>query len=183
MDDANRPVVAYVSESYGPHDHRFLTAIRTIGKEVWHIRTNALIAETEDRPTPVGEARTRCITRRAFASRVAELQKVITDIAPDIVHAGPLQSVTFPVVLATDVPVVAASWGSDLLGAAVEDPVWRDVAAFSLSRARAFLADCFATVGAASRLGYRGPSARIPWGVDVGRFSPGGARPSWTGRS
>jgi glycosyltransferase involved in cell wall biosynthesis len=110
-----------------------------------------------------------------LGGRVDALRATLAEIKPDVVHAGPLQRVTFPVVLATDLPVVAASWGSDLLRAAAEDPVWRDVAAFSLSRAQGFLGDCATVFDAARELGYRGPHAHIPWGIDVSQFCPDGA--------
>jgi glycosyltransferase involved in cell wall biosynthesis len=123
----------------------------------------------------VGDARTRFLPSGELGERVDALRAALAEIRPDVVHAGPLQRITFPVVLATDLPVVAASWGSDLLRAAVEDPVWRDVAAFSLSRVKGFLSDCAAVFHVARELGYRGPHARFPWGIDVSQFRPDGA--------
>lgn len=176
MDDARSLTVAYVSESYGPHDHRFLTAARSVAGAVWHLRLDPHAPTKEERPSPVGDAHTRLIVSGDLGARVDALRVAFKEIKPDVVHAGPLQRVTFPVVLATDVPVLAASWGSDLLGGAAEDPVWRDVAAFSLSRARGFLGDCAAVFDVARELGYRGPHARVPWGIDVSQFCPDGAR-------
>lgn len=175
MDEARSLRVAYASESYGPHDYRFLSAAQSVVGEVWHLRLDPSVPPGDGRPTPVGNDRTRQIPVAELGQRVDALQAVLAEIKPDIVHAGPLQRVAFPVVLATDIPVVAASWGSDLLRAAAEDAVWRDVAAFSLSRARGFLSDCDAVFNVARELGYRGPHARIPWGIDVSRFRPDGA--------
>jgi len=143
---------------------------------VWHVQLNPTAPQKEERLTPVGDAHTRLLPSGEFGERVDALRAILAEIEPDVVHAGPLQRVTFPVLLATDVPVVAASWGSDLLGAAGEDPVWRDVATFSLARAQGFLGDCAAVFDVARELGYRGPHARIPWGIDVSQFCPGGAR-------
>lgn len=174
MDDACSLTIAYVSESYGPHDHRFLAAARNIAKDVWHVRLDPSAPVTDERPTPVGNERTRFISSKDFSSRIDSLRSVLLEITPDVVHAGPLQRVTFPVVLATEAPVLAASWGSDLLWSGSRDPVSRDVAAFVLSRASAFLGDCHAVLEAASELGYRGPHATIPWGIDVAHFCPDG---------
>ena len=174
MDDARSLRVAYVSESYGPHDHRFLSAAQSVARDVWHLRMEPTVPPQEERPTPVGDAHTRLVPSGELGERVSALRAAFAEIEPDVVHAGPLQRVTFPVVLATKAPVVAASWGWDLLRAAVEDPVWRDVAAFSLSRAQGFLGDCAAVFDVARELGYRGPHARIPWGVDASQFCPNG---------
>lgn len=174
MDDARSLRVAYASESYGPHDHRFLSAARSVTADVWHLRLDPSAPSHETRPTPVGQGRTWQIPSGELGDRIDALRTAFDKIKPDVVHAGPLQRVTFPVVLATDLPVVAASWGSDLLRAAVEDPVWRDVAAYSLSRARGFLSDCATVFNAARELGYRGPHACVPWGIDVSHFRPDG---------
>ncbi len=131
---------------------------------------------TEEQPTPAGESQTRLLPTGEFGQRIKALRAVLAEIKPHVIHTGPLQRVTFLTVLATDLPVVAASWGSDLLFEAANDPVWRDVAAFSLSRARGFLADCATVFEAACQLGYRGPHACIPWGIDVSQFCPKGAR-------
>lgn len=175
MDDARSLRVAYVSESYGPHDHRFLTAAKSVARDVWHLRMDPTVPIKEERPTPVGDMHTRLLPSGELGGRVDALRAALAEIRPDVVHAGPLQRITFPAVLATDLPVVAASWGSDLLRAAAEDPVWRDVAAFSLSRAKGFLSDCAAVFDVARELGYRGPHARVPWGIDVSQFRPDGA--------
>ena len=176
MDDARWLRVAYVSESYGPHDYRLLSVAKSVATEVWHLRMDATVPSSEERPSPVGDTRTRLLPSGELTERLDALRTLLDEIKPDVVHAGPLQRVTFPVVLATDLPVVAASWGSDLLRAAAKDRVWRDVAAFALSRASGFLGDCEAVFDVARELGYRGPHARVPWGIDVSRFHPDGAR-------
>jgi len=175
VDDARSLRVAYVSESYGPHDHRFLTAAQSVAGDVWHVRLDPTAPLKEGRPTPVGDSHTKIVPPGELGQRVNALRSALAEINPDVVHAGPLQRVTFPVVLATDVPVLAASWGSDLLQAAAEDPVWRDVAAFSLSRSQGFLGDCAAVFDVARELGYRGPQGRIPWGIEIAQFCPDGA--------
>ena len=172
MDDAGSLRVAYVSESYGPHDYRFLSAAKSIAADVWHVRLDPSVPAQDVRPTPVGDHKTRRIVQGELGSRVDALRAVLAEIQPDVIHAGPLQRVTFPVVLATEVPVLAASWGSDLLRSAVEDPVWRDVAAFSLTHAAGFLGDCAAVFDLACDLGFDGPHACIPWGIDVSQFRP-----------
>ena len=106
MDDARSLRVVYASESYGPHDHRFLTAAHSVAGEVWHVRLDPAAPPQEERPTPVGEGRTRHIPSGELGERVDALHAAFAEIEPDVVHAGPLQRVTFPVVLATDLPVV-----------------------------------------------------------------------------
>jgi hypothetical protein len=141
LDNARKIRVAYVSESYGPHDHRFLTAAKEVAGDVWHIQIDSTSRVKEKRPSPVGASRTRLIPPYEMGERISAIRGAIEEIRPDIVHAGPLQRVTFPVLFATKVPVVAASWGSDLAQSAVNDPVWRDVASLCLLRAKGFLCD------------------------------------------
>jgi glycosyltransferase involved in cell wall biosynthesis len=92
------------------------------------------------------------------------------------VHAGPIQQGAFLSALTGYKPLIAMSWGSDLLvDAARGAGKW--VAKYTLSRSNVLICDCQTVSDAAQQLGM--PAERIvtfPWGVDLDHFMPGGDR-------
>jgi glycosyltransferase involved in cell wall biosynthesis len=97
---------------------------------------------------------------------------LLADIRPDLVHAGPIQIGALLTALARFRPLVAMSWGSDLLRDGARG-IGRVAAGYALRRCEALVCDCQTVRAAALRLGV--PAERIvvfPWGVDLAHFSP-----------
>jgi glycosyltransferase involved in cell wall biosynthesis len=171
--------VLYLTRSYTPHDHRFLSALAEAGHRVSYLRLEAGKREQESRPLPggiqaLGWDRPRGSMRWWHVpARTRELRLVVARVRPDVVHAGPVQQGGFLAGLADAHPLVTMSWGSDLLRQARIGP-GRWVAAHALRRSEVLVCDCQAVRRAAVSLGM--PPDRIvvfPWGVDLKHFSPG----------
>lgn len=88
--------------------------------------------------------------------------------APDVVLAGPLPHVAEIALATCDAPVVAVSWGSDLLRDVPADPTCAARVAAVLARADAVIVDSRAGERAALALGADpGALHRFPWGIDL----------------
>jgi len=92
---------------------------------------------------------------------------------PTIIHAGPLTTVAHAVSESTQTPVVAMSWGFDLLRDVENDVQAASKARETINRVSAVHVDCRAGTNAAVRLGARPNQVHcIPWGVDLNQFHP-----------
>jgi len=172
--------ILYFSRHYTPHDHRFLSAISGGGNEVFFLRLESSARESENRPLPPGVRAVPWGGGRApahwssYPRLLAGLKKVLRDIQPDLVHAGPVHSVAFLAALSGFQPLVTMSWGSDLLLDAQRSSFLRGITRFVFRRSSVLLADCFAVRDRALQFGF--PVGRVvvfPWGVDLDHFSPG----------
>jgi glycosyltransferase involved in cell wall biosynthesis len=170
--------VVYLSRGYTPHDHRFLSALVQSGQEVFSLRLEPADG-SEARPLPprVREIEWRGGKRPfslvAVPGMVRDLRRVVKDLRPDLIHAGPIQRGAGLAAWSGFRPIVAMSWGSDLLREAASGAGWV-AARYALRRAGALACDCQAVHDAAIRLGM--PEGRIvvfPWGVDLEHFCPG----------
>jgi L-malate glycosyltransferase len=135
---------------------------------------------TEDRPVPAG---VREVVWRGKNYKVhwydwpglrQDLHRVMQEILPDVVHAGPVQSSAFLTALTGFKPLVTMSWGSDLLVEADKSRLMRYISHFTLRRSEVLIADCQVVSDKAQTLGF--PADRIvqfPWGVDLNTFKPG----------
>lgn len=104
-----------------------------------------------------------------------KFKSVIDDLQPDIVHAGPIQTVAMLPVLAGFHPLLSMSWGFDLLEDMDRDFIWKTATRFVLDNSDWFTADCHTTRRRAEALGF--PSEKVtifPWGVDHAVFNPNG---------
>jgi glycosyltransferase involved in cell wall biosynthesis len=105
---------------------------------------------------------------------LVDLRRVVREIHPDLIHAGPVQSCAFLTVLAWFRPLVTMSWGSDLLLGA-RNGLGRLLAWLTLAGTDVFVCDCEAVRRVAVDLGMRRERIVVfPWGVDLTHFSPGG---------
>lgn len=193
MADAGGVVrVLYFSDSYGPHDFRFLSFLAGSGWETSFLQRRAGSVQ-ESRPLPEGvrllpslEAETRR-PRRLGVTLLDDLDRVLVQTEPDIVHAGPLPSCAWLVARVGFPHLVSMSWGSDLLDSA-DFGLGRWQAAGTLRRTSVFLGDCEAVRRRAVELGMdEGRTVIFPWGVDLDVFRPGstaGARSrlGWQGK-
>lgn len=181
--------VLYFSLDYTPHDHRFLAALAETEHEVFYLRLQRGMRQTEDRPLP---AKVRLVPWAggrqpfrwaAFPRLLADFRRVVCHLRPDLIHAGPLQQVAlFPALLGFH-PLVVMSWGSDLLRDADRNAFYRWATRLVLRRADAFVGDCETVAARAQALGFpRQRMAIFPWGVDLDHFAPGedgGLRARW----
>lgn len=102
------------------------------------------------------------------------MKRVIREIHPDLIQAGPIQRAAFLVALSGFRPLVSASWGYDLLHDAHQNALWTWATRFTLARSAAMVGDCDTIRKLAVFYGM--PDERIvtfPWGVDIEHFSPG----------
>lgn len=177
--------VVYFSLDYSPHDHRFLSALVQTGHEVFYVRLQRGPRQVEDRPIPAGieqvlwsggqgEFRWRDLPRR-----VLDFRRLIRRIKPDLIHAGPLQTCAFIAVLSGFRPILAMSWGFDLMDD-VHKSKWMEwITRYTLKRSTFFTSDANVTRDKAVGYGMRPDHTVVfPWGVDLSHFAPdSGARP------
>lgn len=171
--------ILYFSRDYTPHDHRFLTALAQTRHQVFYLRLEKSVYCLEKRSLPPnisviawagGEKPVRL---RQGLKLLSSLKRVIRETSPDLIHAGPLQSVAFLVSLTGFQPLVSASWGYDLLKDAPKNPLSKWVTRYVLRHSAVMIGDCRPIRQAA--ISYGMPDERIvtfPWGVDLQRFSP-----------
>jgi len=170
----------YFSRDYTTHDHRFLSALAGSAYVTYYLRLEEGGKQVEDRPIPAG---IRIISWSGGDSPfsiskapglVIELRQLISDVKPDLIHAGPIQSCALLVALVGFQPLVSMSWGYDLLRDADRGWLWQQASHYTLHRSRRLITDCQTVSTKAIQLGM--PADRIvtfPWGVDLKKFIPG----------
>jgi len=172
--------ILYFTRDYTPHDHRFLSALARTGHEVFSLRLERRSLQLEDRPLPVEIRQVAWRGGRGpagwrdFPTLWLDLKRVLREIKPDLVHAGPVPTVAFLAALSGFRPLLSMSWGSDLLRDVDRDANLRRAAQFALRRSSVLVGDCQAVRQKAVRMGF--PAERVvlfPWGVDLERFQPG----------
>lgn len=171
--------VLYFSRDYGPHDHRFLTALGGSGQQVFYLRLERGHRQVENRPLPEGIQEVEWFGGRQPVSLsdgvrlLSGVKRVLKQVDPHVVHAGPIQTCGLLAALARTHPLLIMSWGFDLMKDAERGPAWRWATRYTLGRADWFTSDCLATRDRAVRYGM--PIERttvFPWGVDLAHFSP-----------
>jgi glycosyltransferase involved in cell wall biosynthesis len=171
--------IIYFSRDYTPHDHRFLSALAQTEHNIYYLRLEQRGHSLENRPLPhqiemISWAGGHGNARFSNAGRLLiDLKRVIRQVKPDLIHAGPLQSVAFLVALTGYQPLVSASWGYDLLLDAKRNPLYTWITRFVLGHSAVMVGDCDTIRKIA--IAYGMPSKRIcifPWGVDLHRFTP-----------
>ncbi len=171
--------VLYFSNGYSPHDHRFLAALAQTEHEVYYLRLAGNRRQVEDRPVPAAINQVQWAGgRRPFRWRdvpglASGLRRVLRDLKPDLVHAGPIQTCAFLVAMAGFRPLLTMSWGFDLMQDAERNAWWRWVTRFTLRRSTFFVSDAEVTRKKAVAYGMDpNCTAVFPWGVDLAYFRP-----------
>lgn len=155
--------ILYFSQQYGPHDHRFLTAITEFGHRAFFLCADARNLHQDSRPLPAG-----------VEPLNGDLSQAIATSKPDVIHAGPLTTCAYEAAQVGFQPLVAMSWGSDILYDAQTNFFARRRVQAALKSARVLLGDCTAVANTAATLHF--PKDRVvtfPWGIDLQSFSPG----------
>ncbi len=171
--------IIYFSKNYTPHDYRFLSSLSKTKHEIFFLQLESTQRQTEDRPVPAkvqqilwaggrGEFRWRDVPKLAFS-----LRRVIREIQPDIIHAGPIQNCAFLVALSGFRRLLAMSWGYDLVMEADKNAWMRWVTRYTLRRSAYFTCDANVTREKAVAFGMNPERTVVfPWGIDLESFQP-----------
>jgi glycosyltransferase involved in cell wall biosynthesis len=177
--------ILYLTDNNSVHNRRFLEKLAGAGHEVWHWNLTAT-QPLENRPANGVQSvlSTKSIGSTAPPSQYRELlsqmQSVLRELRPAVVHAGPIQSAGYLAALADFHPMVLMSWGSDLLIHAERNSEWKQATEFTLQKADAFFCDCATVLRTANtyRVFSDSQIVQFPWGVKRGVFSPMGPLPT-----
>jgi glycosyltransferase involved in cell wall biosynthesis len=170
--------ILYFSRDYTTHDHRFLTKLAKTEHKVFYLRLEGGGQILEDRPLPTGiellewAGGKQPATLKDGLRLLDDLGRVIHQVKPDLVQAGPIQRSAFLVALTGFHPLVSMSWGYDLLHDAQINPFWRWATRYTLHHSDAFVGDCDTIHKLA--VSYGMPNERIvtfPWGIDLNHFN------------
>ena len=170
--------IIYFSKDYSPHDYRFLAALSETEHEVYYLKLEKNIRQVEDRPVPeniqqilwVGgqsQFRWRDILRLVF-----DFKRVVKEIKPDLVHAGPIQTCAFIAVLSGFRPLLTMSWGFDLMDDVNKNSWMKRITRYVLGRSTFFTSDADVTRDKAVEYGMDPERTVVfPWGVNLDHFS------------
>src|SRR6476469_7226893 len=139
--------IIYFSKNYTPHDYRFLSSLSRTEHEVFYLRLEANRRQVEDRPVPEniqqilwagrrGEFRWRDVPQLA-----SDFRRLTKKIKPDLIHAGPIQNCAFIATLSGFRPILAMSWGYDLVMDADKSAWMRWLTRYTLKRSAFFISD------------------------------------------
>ncbi len=170
MVHAGRLKILYLSTGYGVHDRRFLEKITSAGHEAIFVSWDGASATAA---LPEG-ARGLAFVATSDSERQREIAAIATDVGASLIHAGPVPTVAYHAIQSGFRPVLAMSWGSDLLVDAREDATAQARANLVLSQAAGLICDSEAVAAVARELsGISQDQITIfPWGTEPEHFSP-----------
>jgi glycosyltransferase involved in cell wall biosynthesis len=168
--------VLYFTRSDSPHDQRFIKAIAANGHEVFVLRLQPLEDSSGTQPG-VTEIEWQGSPKRVglveITRIVPQVRKIIKNIHPDVIHAGPIQGPAYLAALAGAKPLLSMSWGYDMLMIAGRNSLTKGITRFTLRRSQMLVADCQAVVDKALSFGMKNTRiVKFPWGVELDSFSP-----------
>lgn len=171
--------ILYFTRDYTTHDHRFLDALAKTEHQIFYLRLERQAQQFEDRPLPPEiksipwRGGRKPFQMRDIPSLLFDLKRVMREVKPDLVHAGPIQTASFLTALSSFHPLVSMSWGYDLLCDAERSAFRRWATRYTLARSAVLIGDCETVRQKALTFGMS--SERIvtfPWGVDLHHFRP-----------
>jgi glycosyltransferase involved in cell wall biosynthesis len=171
--------IIYFSKNYTPHDYRFLSSLSKTEHEVYFLQLEANKRQTEDRAIPEniqqvlwaggrGEFRWRDVPRLTLS-----LRRLTRQVKPALTHAGPIQNCAFLTALSGFRPILAMSWGYDLVMDAEKSAWMRWVTRYTLKRSAFFASDANVSRQKAISFGMDPQRTVIfPWGTNLEQFVP-----------
>jgi len=177
--------ILYFSKSYTPHDYRFLSSLSKTEHQIFFLQLEANKRQTEDRSIPEivqqipWAGGKREFRWRDVPSLTFDLRHLTQKIKPDIIHAGPIQNCAFLATLSGFRPILAMSWGYDLVMDSDKSAWMRWVTRYTLKRSTFFTSDANVSCDKAVAFGMDPQKTVIfPWGTDIKHFTPRNLKPS-----
>ena len=171
--------ILYFTRDYTTHDHRFLSAISGAGYQVFYMQLEQRGHILEERGLPAGVVPVDWIGgqheyQAAGQSRlVADLERVIHEVQPDLIQAGPLHLSAYLVALTGFRALLSMSWGYDLLYEAQRSAEHLQAIRYTLQHSAAMLGDCDTIRKLAISHGMADERiVTFPWGIDLQHFTP-----------
>ncbi|MFN2120042.1 MAG: glycosyltransferase [Anaerolineales bacterium] len=171
--------VIYFTRGFGPHDHRFLSALAGTQHEVFLLRLENGEASQAQLQVPTAIRQPEWAGgRQTFRWRdtlglARDLRRVADAVNADLVHAGPVNTCGFVAVHSGFRPILTMSWGFDLQEDAKRNLWWRAITQYTLKRTTFFTCDAQVTAQLAANYGVsRDRMSLFPWGVDLDHFAP-----------
>ncbi|GAB4488801.1 MAG: hypothetical protein OHK0031_12600 [Anaerolineales bacterium] len=171
--------IIYFSLDYTPHDHRFLSALSQSEHEVHYVRLQRGARQTESRPVPENirivqwAGGQKIFGWKDLPKYVLDFRRVVKEINPDLVHAGPIQTCAFIAALSGFRPILTMSWGFDLMKDVQRGKGWEFATRYTLKRSTFFTSDAQVTREMAVHYGMNPAKTVVfPWGVDLTHFTP-----------
>ena len=173
----------YFTDNNSDHNRRFLDKLAVSGHEVhylslagppepsfWLPRGIHLVPSQKQfrRHTPPSELK----------SFLPDLKAALGRIKPDLVQAGAIQGCAYLGALAEFHPMLAMSWGSDILVDSVRDSEWMSATRTALAGADGFFCDCETVRRRAQQIVPIEDDrvVQFPWGIQQGIFIPEGPK-------
>ncbi len=170
--------ILYFSLGYSTHDHRFLKAISDGGHDVYFVQLEGNRRQVESRSVPenvnqvIWKGGREPFTWSKLPVLVLDFKRLLRDLKPDLVHAGPIQTCAFIAVLAGASPLLTMSWGFDLMDDVHKGWIWEFATKYTLKRSTFFTSDANVTKDKAVAYGMNPEKTIVfPWGVDLEHFS------------
>lgn len=174
----NRPLLAYASRGFGPHDARFIRLAVDAGFQVKHFRFDGKDLERDAHHYPefaIPADWLGCgvqLEQPRVDEFVSAFQRACSGISPDVVQAGPLTDVALVALRAGVAPLLATSWASDVLAEAASSAAKSAAVAEVVQGTKTLLVDCMTVRDVAIQHGANSASILVvPWGVDLSKFS------------
>jgi glycosyltransferase involved in cell wall biosynthesis len=171
--------IIYFSLDYTPHDHRFLSALSESVHQVYYVRLQRGVRQTEDRPVPENieivqwAGGQKPFEWRDLPKLTFDFRRLTQKIKPDLIHAGPIQTCAFIAVLTGFRPILTMSWGFDLMKDIYRGRWWQFTTRYTLKRSTYFTSDACVTRDKAVEYGMNPENTVVfPWGVDLEHFVP-----------
>ncbi|MEO5935852.1 MAG: glycosyltransferase family 4 protein [Terriglobales bacterium] len=175
--------ILYFSRWSTSHDRRFLEKLATSQHNIFFAQLQPGTSPLQQYAPPPGvtpvewkglPAGLGAVSAEALVEALPAFEQMLAEVAPHLVHAGPILDCGFLAALSGHHPNILMSWGSDLLVDAESSPARRWLASFALRRADFFVCDCETVKAQAEKLIHRpmGETLAFPWGVDLERFMP-----------
>ena len=170
--------IIYFSLGYSTHDYRFLKAISDGGHDVHFVQLEGNRRQVESRSVPenvhqvIWKGGKKPFRWRDLPALTFDFRRLIKEIKPDLVHAGPIQTCAFIAVLAGARPLLIMSWGFDLMDDVHKNKWWEWVTHYVLRRTDFFTSDANVTKDKAVAYGMNPEKTIVfPWGVDLEHFA------------
>jgi glycosyltransferase involved in cell wall biosynthesis len=173
----------YFTDNNSDHNRRFLDKLAVSGHEVFYLSLAGAPYPSFWLPRGIHLVESEStFPRHASPSDIEdflpELKKILGSLKPDLVQAGPIQSCAYLTSRAKFHPMLAMSWGSDILVDSQRGDKWFEATRIALAGADGFFCDCDAVLRCARQISTI-PLERVvqfPWGLHPGVFSPSGER-------